>query len=59
MNDDRRLDRMERLLGLIIRRGRTRLKDIDERINMLIDAQIQTEDQMRRMSEESRAMRQD
>jgi hypothetical protein len=62
MNNDRRLDRMERLLTLIIRagkRGRTRLNDMDEKIVMLIHAQIQTEDQLRRMNEESRAMRQD
>jgi len=60
MNNERRFDRMERLLRLLIRagkRGRTRLNDLDERIGMLIDAQIKTEDQMHSMNEQSIAMR--
>ena len=60
MNNDRRFDRMERLLRLLIRagkRGRTRLNDLDEKIGMLIDAQIKTEDHLHSMNEQSIAMR--
>jgi hypothetical protein len=60
MNNERRFDRMERLLRLLIRagkRGRTRLNDLDERIGKLIDAQIKTEDQLHSMNEQSIAMR--
>jgi hypothetical protein len=62
MNSERRLDRMEQLLRLLIRagkRGRTKLNDLDERITMLIDAQMATEDQLREMNEQSKAMRDD
>ena len=60
MNNERRFDRMERLLRLLIRagkRGRTRLNDLDEKIGMLVDAQIRTEDQLHLMNEQSIAMR--
>ena len=62
MNNERRFDRMERLLRLLIRagkRGRTRLNDLDEKIGMLIDAQIKTEDQLHSMNEQSIAMREE
>src|SRR5678815_2179626 len=62
MNSERRLDRMEQLLRLLIRagkRGRTKLNDLDERITMLINAQMATEDQLREMNEQSKAMRDD
>src|SRR6476646_8904565 len=62
MNSEHRLDRMEQLLRLLIgagKRGRTRLNDLDERIKMLINAQMVTEDQLREMNEESRTMRDD
>ena len=62
MNSERRLDRMEQLLRLLIRagkRGRTKLNDLDERITMLINAQMATEDQLRQMNEQSIAMRDD
>jgi len=62
MNNERRFDRMERLLRLLIRagkRGRTRLNDLDERIGMLIDAQIKTEDQLHSMNEQSIATREE
>ena len=60
MNNERRLDRMEQLLRLLIRagkRGRTKLNDLDERITTLINAQMATEDQLREMNEQSMAMR--
>ena len=60
MNSEHRLDRMEQLLRLLIRagkRGRSKLNDLDERITMLINAQMRTEDQLREMNEQSMAMR--
>ena len=62
MNSERRLDRMEQLLRLLIRagkRGRPKLNALDERITMLINAQMATEDQLREMNEQSIAMRDD
>jgi len=62
MNSEHRLDRMEQLLRLLIgagKRGRTRLNDLDERIKMLINAQMVTEDQLREMNEQSKAIREE
>jgi len=62
MNSEHRLDRMEQLLRLLIgagKRGRTRLNDLDERIKMLNNAQMVTEDQLREMNEQSKAIREE
>ena len=62
MNSERRLERLEQILKLVIRagkRGRTKLNDLDERITMLINAQMVTEDQLREMNEQSMAMREE
>jgi hypothetical protein len=53
MSSEQRLDRLERMLLLVVRAGarerkatRDRLKETDEKINALIDAQMRTEEAM-------------
>ena len=47
MTPEQRFDRMERILKLMIKagqRGRTELREQDEKITILIDAQVKNED---------------
>jgi chromosome segregation ATPase len=54
MTIDQRLDRAERVLLLMVkagRRERKRMRDLDEKIAMMINAQIQNEDGFREIRE--------
>jgi hypothetical protein len=54
MNTDQRLARAERILLLIVnagRRERKRMREMDEKIAILIDAQIRNEDGFRELRE--------
>ena len=56
MTTDQRLDRIERILILFAnagRRERKRVREGDEKINILINAQIKNEDGLRKFREES------
>ena len=53
MTPEQRLDRVERILGLFAREGRrwrVRSHEQDEKINMLIQAQMETSEQINRSS---------
>jgi dephospho-CoA kinase len=53
MTPEQRLDRVERILGLFAREGRrwrVRSREQDEKINMLIQAQMETSEQINRSS---------
>ena len=57
MTTDQRLDRIERILILYLnagRRERKRVREIDEKVNILISAQIKNEDGFRELREASR-----
>ena len=57
MTTDQRLDRIERILILYLnagRRERKRVRDIDEKVNILISARIKNEDGFRELREASR-----
>jgi len=47
MTPEQRLDRAERLMTLLIRAGRRARHEWGEKVNILIDAQIATEQQLR------------
>jgi hypothetical protein len=54
MTNDQRLDRIERILILYLnagRRERKRVRETDEKINILIDAQIKNEEGFRELRE--------
>lgn len=54
MTQEQRLDRLERIAKLFIKAGiraRRNIRQLDEKIGMLIDAQIKTEDSMKEMLE--------
>jgi|GEM_PF-1823525 len=54
MTTDQRLDRIERVLILYFnpgRRERKRVREVDEKINILINAQIKNEDGFRQLRE--------
>ena len=56
MTTDQRLDRIERILTLFAnagRRERRRVREADEKINILINAQIKNEDGLRKFREET------
>jgi hypothetical protein len=56
MTTDQRLDRIERILILYFnsgRRERKRVREMDEKINILINAQIKNEDGFRELREQS------
>ena len=62
MTNDERLDRLERILTLMVgagRRTRTKIRESDEKIAILIDAQIKTEDEVQKQREEAKAIRQE
>ena len=66
MTNDQRLDRAERLLTLMVNAGRrerthTResVRELDEKITMLIDSQIRTDDELRKMRAQSEAIREE
>jgi septal ring factor EnvC (AmiA/AmiB activator) len=53
MTPEERLNRVERILGLFVeegRRWRVRSREQDEKINMLIQAQMETSEQINRSS---------
>ena len=53
MTPEERLNRVERILGLFAREGRrwrVRSREQDEKINMLIQAQMETSEQINRSS---------
>ena len=57
MTTDQRLDRIERILILYFnsgRRERKRVREMDEKINILINAQIRNEDGFRKLREQSK-----
>jgi uncharacterized coiled-coil DUF342 family protein len=57
MTTDQRLDRIERILTLCYnagRRERKRVREMDEKINILINAQIKNEDGFRELREQSK-----
>lgn len=51
MTDKERLDRLERIVRLVVRAGLRERRDTREKINALIDAHIKTEEAMARMAE--------
>ena len=56
MTIDQRLDRIERILTLFAnagRRERKRVREVDEKISILINAQIQNEEGLRKLREET------
>lgn len=56
MTTDQRLDRIERILILYFnsgRRERKRVREMDEKINILINAQIENENGLRKLREET------
>ena len=57
MTTDQRLDRIERILILYFnagRRERKRVREVDEKITILINAQINNEDGFRELREQSK-----
>lgn len=57
MTHEQRLDRLERIAKLFVKAGvraRANMRRLDEKIGILIDAQIKTEDQMKQMVEAQR-----
>jgi hypothetical protein len=56
MSDGERLDRLERIMKLVVRAGLRERRDTRDRINALLDAHIKTEDAMARMVEAQRNM---
>ena len=57
MTTDQRLDRIERILILYFnagRRERKRVREVDEKINILINAQIENEEGFRELRERSK-----
>jgi hypothetical protein len=53
MTPEQRLDRVERILGLFAREGRrqrVKSREQDEKINMLIQSQMETSEQINRSS---------
>jgi uncharacterized coiled-coil DUF342 family protein len=57
MTTDQRLDRIERILTLYYnagRRERKRVREVDEKINILINAQIENEEGFRELREQSK-----
>jgi len=57
MTTDQRLDRIERILILYFnsgRRERKRVREVDDKINILINAQIKNEDGFRELREQSK-----
>ena len=57
MTTDQRLDRIERILVLYFnsgRRERRRVREMDEKINILINAQIKNEDGFRELRDQMR-----
>jgi hypothetical protein len=62
MTSEQRLDRLERILKLMVNAGkreRAKVNENHEMIKMLITAQIRTDDELNKMREESKAMRDD
>ena len=56
MTPEQRLDRVERILGYFVnegRRWRVRSREQDEKINILIQAQIETTEQINKLSAET------
>lgn len=51
MSDEERLDRLERIMRLVVRAGLRERRDTREKINALINAHVKTEDAMARMAE--------
>jgi hypothetical protein len=51
MSDYERLDRLERIMKLVVRAGLRERRDTREKINALINARAKTEDAMARMAE--------
>ena len=51
MTNEERLDRLERIVRLVVRAGLRERRDTREKINALIDAHIKTEEAMARMAE--------
>ncbi len=51
MTDEERLDRLERIVRLVVRAGLRELRGAREKINPLIDAHVKTEEAMARMAE--------
>ena len=51
MTPEQRLDRLERIVMMFARAGARARREMNEKINMLIDAQIKSEDRMAKFDE--------
>lgn len=54
MTPEQRLDRLERIAGLFVRTGlreRRRQREQDEKINIIIDAQVKNEERFAKLAE--------
>jgi hypothetical protein len=51
MSDVERLDRLERIMKLVVRAGLRERRDTRDKINALIDAHVKTEEAMARMAD--------
>jgi hypothetical protein len=51
MTPEQRLDRLERIVMMFARAGARARREMNEKINMLIDAQIKSEDRMAKVDE--------
>ena len=59
MTPEQRLDRAERILLLTIQEGRRARKEWNEKVNILINAQIATEEGMKRLTHEQTLLKKD
>ena len=53
MTPEQRLDRLERIVKLFARAGQRARRQMDEKINILIDAQIKNEERFAQLAEQS------
>ncbi len=51
MTPEQRLDRLERIVMMFARNGARARRELNEKVNMLLDAQIKTEDRMAKFDE--------
>ncbi len=51
MSAEHRLDRLERVMKLVIRAGLRERRDTRDKLNALIDAQVRTEEAMARLAD--------
>jgi hypothetical protein len=56
MTDEERLDRLERIMKLVVRAGLRERRDTRDKIDALNDAHVRTEEAMARMADAQRSM---